>query len=106
MNTEANPTETTLSQEAKFELAKAAVCHVLNAIAEDPRKFWLMGDFTGSYDKLTAAAAAIWEMPVEEVRQSYRPADHEWRGYLEEKEAVERLVEYCRDNGITPARDS
>jgi len=41
------------SVQEQFDLAKSAIHHVLNAIADDPRKYWLMGNGTGSWAKLT-----------------------------------------------------
>lgn len=88
-----------------FDLAKAAVKHVLNAIADDPRKFWLMGDMTGSYEKLIAAASAIWNEPVEKLKADFRPRKEEWERYLARREDEERLLRYCEDNGITGKRE-
>ena len=90
---------------AQYELAKSAVHHVLNAIADDPRKFWLMGNGTGSWEKLTIAAAAIWNRPVEEIRKEYQPREDQYRNYCALKENEERLVTYCRDNDVTIPRD-
>jgi hypothetical protein len=88
-----------------YELAKSAIHHVLNAICDDPRKFWLMGHGTGSYEKLTAAAAAIWDKPVEKVREDYQPNKEQYRVYCDRIKEEERLLDHCRDNGITVERD-
>ena len=85
----------------QLKLAKGAISHVLNAIADDPRKFWLMGDLTGSYEMLIAAAHAIWGMPVEKLKADFRPRKDEWEHYCAEREEAERLLTYCRENGIT-----
>lgn len=104
MSATTEPTPTTnpaVCKDDQFKLLKAAVAHVLNALADDPRKFWLMGDMTGSYEKLTAAAAAVWGIPQEQVQNDFRPRSDVWARYLKEKEAEERLLTHCRENGIT-----
>lgn len=104
------PEETTIeatpvAPDVQLHLAKAAVKHVLNALADDPRKFWLMGDMTGSYEKLIEAAAAIWNMPAEKLKADFRPRKDEWERYLGRREDEERLLRYCEDNGITGKRE-
>lgn len=96
------PQETnTTSNEAAIKAAKDAIHHVLNAIADDPRKFWLMGDMTGSYEKLTAAAALLWNHPVDQIKKDSRPNEAAWKRYCEEQEENARLLRHCRDRGIT-----
>jgi hypothetical protein len=92
--------EAAIAKDERSKLAKAAISHVLNAIADDPRKFWLMGDMTGSQEKLTAAAAALWNMPQEKIKADFRPRKDKWEQYCEEHEANEKLLRYCRDHGI------
>ena len=87
----------------QLKLAKAAIHHTLNAIADDPRKFWLIGPLTGSYEKLTEAAAAIWEKPLEKIQADFQPEPAKWKRYCEQKEADEKLLEFCREHGITGA---
>lgn len=74
------------------KLAKAAIYHVLNALANDPRKFWLMGDLTGSYEKLTLAHAAICRVKVSKIRETFRPDKEKWERYVEEKEHDDKLL--------------
>lgn len=88
-----------------IKACKDAIHHVLNAIADDPRKFWLMGDMTGSYEKLIEAAAAIWNMPADKLKADFRPRKDEWERYLARREDEERLLRYCEDNGITGKRE-
>lgn len=85
----------------QLTLAKDAVHHVLNAIADDPRKYWLMGNGTESYAKLTAAAAALWDRPLANVRENFQPLKEPYDRWCAEREAHERLLTYCRENGIT-----
>lgn len=87
-------------QEA-HELAKAAISRVINAIAYDPRKYWLMGEGTESWAQLTTAAAAIWGIPVEQVRKDFAPDKEKYDSYCAQQEADERLLHYCRQKGIT-----
>jgi len=91
--------------EEQAGLAKDAIRHVLNAIANDPRKFWLMGDMTGSYEKLTAAAAALWGCTQDEVKADFRPKRQEWDRYCAQKDEDDRLLMYCRERGIVANRD-
>jgi hypothetical protein len=51
------------------------------------------------------AAAAIWNQPVEEVSKQCQPREREYRIFCEIKEQEERLLEYCREHGITGKRD-
>ena len=81
--------------------AKDAVRHVLNAIADDPRKYWLMGPMSGSYEKLTKAASEIWSQPVEKIQSDFQPRKEQWEAYLAEKEEQEKILEFCQENGIT-----
>ena len=66
----------------KIKKAKDAIHHTLTAICDDPRKFYLMGYGTGSYDKLTDAHATLWEVDVEKVRKQAKPRNEEaYRAY-------------------------
>jgi len=85
----------------KLALCKAAISHVICAIADSPRKYWLMGNGTGSWEKLTTAAAALWDKPVDKIRADFQPLEHEYRRYCEQLKNDEKLLEYCRENGIT-----
>lgn len=91
----------TVKNPDELKLAKAAISHVLNAIADDPRKYWLMGNGTGSYAKLTEAAAVLWKTPVEKIRADFRPNKVEYTRYCDELEANEKLLRYCRDRKIS-----
>lgn len=53
--------------------AKRAIAHTLQAIADDPRKYDLMGLGTQSYALLTEAAATLWDQPVDDVRRRFIP---------------------------------
>jgi hypothetical protein len=94
-----------LKIEEQHKLAKAAIKHVLNAIADDPRKYWLMGEGTESFAQLTAAAAAIWGVPVEKVRKDFSPGREKWDRYCTEREAQDKLLTHCREKGITVPTD-
>lgn len=89
-----------VTESEQLKLAKAAIHHVLNAIADDPRKYWLMGYGTGSWEKLTVAAAAIWNQPVDKIRADFRPNKVEYTRYCAEVEDNERLLSYCRENNV------
>ena len=87
----------------KIKLAKAATHHALNAICDDPRKFWLIGGPTGTWEKLTEAHAALFEIDVENVRAEFLARKEQYEAYCDEKEENDELLEYCRDHGITLA---
>lgn len=87
-------------------LLKVAVRHVLQAISDDPAKYWLLGEGTGSWEKLTRAAAAAFGEPLDKVQQTFRPPERARRAYLEQKRRDELLLQYCRENGISANRDS
>lgn len=97
-----DPKSTELTTE-QSQACKDAVLHVLRVICDDPRKFYLMGDMTGAYEKLTLAAALVWGEPVDDIRKNFRPESREWERYCEERKTQERLLRYCQDNGITGA---
>jgi len=93
------------SGEEQLKLAKAAISHALDAIAYDPRKYWLLGNGTGTWEKLTTAAAALWNVPVETIRKDFRPDAEKYSDYCERLKADERLLDYCREKGITIPED-
>lgn len=93
------------SGDDQLKLAKAAISHVINAIADDPRKYWLMGNGTESWNKLTLAAAAILNTPVERIRADFQPPKDKYDRYCNEIEANEKLLRFCRDNGIVGKRE-
>ena len=84
----------------QLKLAKSAIIHVLTAIKDDPRKYWLLGNGTGSWEKLTMAAAVLWAHPVEKIRADFQPRKEEYQRYCEQRDKDEKLLEYCRENGI------
>jgi hypothetical protein len=86
--------EQTEETEKKLKLVKGAIHHVLNAIVDDPRG-------TESWAQRTAAAAALWNMPVEKVRADFQPQKKTYARYCEERERNEKLLTYCREHGIT-----
>lgn len=88
-----------MSDTEKLALAKDAVAHVLNAIADDPRKYYLLGPATGSFDKLTKAAAALFDEPLDEVRRNFRCERERYERYLNERLEDERLIEIGRQHG-------
>ena len=81
------------TEQEKLALARKAVFHVLDAIQYDPRKFWLMGDGTGSFDALTAAAAAFWNKDQEEVKKQFRPDVDKYERYVKELRDQEKILE-------------
>lgn len=88
-----------------MHIAKEAIAHVLNALRDDPRKYWLMGEGTGSYAKLIDAAAALWGEPVDKLREHFSPTEPKWSRFLEQRERDEKLIEYCQEQGITVPED-
>jgi vacuolar-type H+-ATPase catalytic subunit A/Vma1 len=87
--------------EKQLHLAKGAIFLVLNAIADDPRKYYLMGAYTGSYEKLTEAAAAIWDKPVDEIKKRFQPQADVAERFEQEKEETDAIIEFCQEHGIT-----
>lgn len=85
------------TQAEQLQLAKAAIQHVLNAIADDPRKYWLMGELTGSWEKLTTAAAAIWNKPIDEIKESFRPEKDKYQLYCARVEALDRMPDILKE---------
>lgn len=81
-----------------LRLCREAIIHCLDAIASDPRKFWLMGSLTGSREKLLAAYAALTGKTAEEVKDSWLPDPDRYEDYCRRKEEDERLVEKVRDS--------
>jgi hypothetical protein len=90
-----------MSDEEKIKLAKEATRHALRAISDDPRKYWLLGPLTGTWDKLTAAHAALWEVDEEEVQSRFQPEEKSYKLYCEQIEAEQELAGFCQDRGIT-----
>lgn len=82
------------------EACKAAVLHTLDALRNDPRKFWLMGDGTETFEKLTTAAALIYGKPQDEVKAAFRPRVDEWKRYCAALNEDRKLLTHCRERGI------
>lgn len=78
------------------ELAKIAIGWTLNAICDDPRKYWLLGNGTESYARLTAAHAALHGMDVDVVRKSFVPNTKAYGRFLVERNEAERMAERGR----------
>lgn len=86
--------------------AKDTVRHVLNAICLDEAKHYLMGGrFNGSFAKLAETHAVLNGLEVEKVFEQFQPNAERYEKYLEEREANERLLTHCRENGITADGD-
>lgn len=79
-----------------LSLCREAIIHCLDAIASDPRKFWLMGSGTGSRAKLLAAYASLTGRTEEEVVELWLPNTERYEAYCEQREADERLLEEIR----------
>ncbi len=75
-----------------LRLCREAILHVLDAIASDPRKFWLMGHGTGSRAKLLAAYCALTGKSEEEAAESWLPNQERYEAYVAEKESNERRL--------------
>lgn len=84
---------TNQNESETLRLCREAVIHCLDAIASDPRKFWLMGTATGSRAKLLAAYAALTGKTEEEVEALWLPNEERYEAYCEQREADERLLE-------------
>lgn len=86
-----------MSDVEKLKLAMAATRHALNAICDDPRKFYLVGNGSGTWETLTAAHAALFGVNVEEVRKNFVPDRDKYERYCEqiktEHDALEAIME-------------
>ncbi len=89
------------AMEAERNSADLAVTHVLSAICDDARKFWLMGHGTGSRDKLLKAWAALHGKTYEEADAYWVFYDADkFKRYVEELELMERLLRDYREGRI------
>ncbi len=93
-------------EKIQLELARAAVTHVLNAICDDPEKFWLLGTGTESYKKLTAAHASFYGHDVDDIRRDWVPDEDKYDTYLKKRERIERLIQHDDDEKIRRSRSS
>ncbi len=57
--------------------AKKAILHVLRYIQENPKAAYLIGHGSKSWALLTEAAATLWCLPLEEVRENMKPEKYE-----------------------------
>jgi len=64
-------TDKEMEGKTPLEQAKLAISAVLNATKDNPYLAYYVGPMTNSWQKLTEAAATLWERPVEEVRQNF-----------------------------------
>lgn len=84
-------------QSETLRLCREAVIHCLDAIASDPRKFWLMGSGTGSREKLLAAYAALTGKTEAEVEECWLPNQERYEEYCRQREADERRLQQMED---------
>lgn len=61
-----------LTDEEKIVAAQKAVGHVLQRMNEDEQTRYQIGFGTQSYVLLTEAAAALFDEPIEKVREHYK----------------------------------
>lgn len=87
-----------MTTEATLTLCREAIIHCLDAIASDPRKFWLMGYATGSRAKLLAAYAALTGQTEEDVQTAWLPDPEKYEAYCEQRAHDERLLEQRRES--------
>ena len=80
-----------------LQVAKEAIAHVLNAICDDPQKFYLMGHGTGSYTKLTAAHAVLQGMTEKQVREDFVPDQERYDSYCARREEEEQIRNWVQD---------
>jgi hypothetical protein len=59
------------TQEEQIELAKKAISHVLRRIRDDKATRYQIGFGTQSFALLTEAAAALFDEPVDKVREMF-----------------------------------
>lgn len=85
----------------KLALARKTIRHVLGAICEDPRKFWLLGNGTESYALLTECHAFLSGQSRGDVRHNFKPEEKGYRRFCLEQERRERLLRICEERGIT-----
>jgi hypothetical protein len=98
--TPTQPPVTNSPQDLALAKAKGAIAHALNAICDDPKKYWLLGSGTETWERLTEAHALLWAINVEQVRKEFQPDPGRYKHYEEERERDRRLLDYCRDNHI------
>lgn len=94
-----------MTTEATLTLCREAIIHCLDAIASDPRKFWLMGYATGSRAKLLAAYAALTGQTEDDVHDAWLPDREAYQAYCEQKELDEHLLEKQREHPVEVFED-
>jgi len=85
------PEEGEQRERSPLELAKSAIGHALFAICDDPRKYWLLGNGTETYARLTAAHAALNGVDVERVRASFQPNRAKYQAFLDRRLAEAQI---------------
>lgn len=90
----------------KLILAGAAIHHALNTICNDPAKFWLLGNGTETYARLTEAHATIQGLDIATVRSVFKPSADRYERYCDQLEKDGELLIYCREHGITGEEES
>ena len=89
-------------QQGQLVLAKQAVWHVIATVCDDPRKYWLLGEGTESWAKLTAAHAVMSDKPLQTIRDNCKPNQAAYAQYCAEREEEQQLIRHCREHGIKP----
>lgn len=79
--------------ELPVEVARKPIRHALTAICDDPRKYWLLGNGTQTYALLTEAHAALNQLPIDEVRQTFVPDRRRYEAHCHDLKELERLRE-------------
>ena len=82
--------------------ARALTRHALRAICDDPEKYWLLGNGTGTWHRLTVAHAVLYGQSVGKVEDDWVPDDRRYAAYMAERKSTQWMVDYCKDRGITP----
>jgi hypothetical protein len=82
--------------------AKKTVHHVLNAICDEPSKYWLMGPGTESYRLLTETVATLFGRDLDAVCKEYVPEEKRLNRFHMEREQNEEILDFCRNREITP----
>jgi hypothetical protein len=67
--------ETCGKEKDDIAAAKAAIHHVLNQVRDHPAIGYYMGHGTQSFELLTKAAAALWNEPLDKVRDIFEPTN-------------------------------
>lgn len=87
-----------------LDVAKDAIRHALVAIRDDPRKFYLTGPLTGTWEKLTDAAALLFGLEKAEVEKRFQPEPERYNRYCDEVERERWILRACREDDALRAR--